>query len=77
MTFLPQWVKIIIRIILLPTAMIIHLIPHIVAYIRNMCFWVAYGGEFIIHSKEDKATISRIYYKLKEHDITQSKKGIE
>ena len=64
---LPKWAKIIIRIILLPAAMLLHLIPHLVGYILSLKNWVIYGGEFITYQKNDPAQINDIYELLKEN----------
>ena len=58
MNVLPNYVKIAIRIILLPIAFVIHLIPHIIGLFVNMYRWVLYGGEFIVYTNKTKQTIS-------------------
>ncbi len=66
---LPQWLKITIRVILLPTALLLHLIPHIIALTRNMKNWVLYGGEFMIsQQKVDYASMQKIYEELKKQN---------
>ena len=67
---LPQWLKITIRVILLPTAFLLHLVPHIVALITNLKNWVLYGGEFMVSKqKQDFATMDKIYEELKKINL--------
>ena len=63
---LPKWLKLIIRIILLPAAMLLHLIPHLVGYVLGLKNWVIYGGEFITYEKNESTIIADIYQKLKD-----------
>jgi len=65
MQYLPNWVAIIIRIILLPIAAILHLIPHVMGFTASLILWVRYGGEFTIYQKDERVTISKIYDELK------------
>lgn len=58
--------KVIIRIILLPCALILHLIPHIIGLTVNLYRWVKYGGEFITYKGDDRAAMAKIYYELKK-----------
>jgi predicted Zn-dependent protease len=62
---LPQWIKIIIRIILLPIAFVLHLVPHIIGITVNMKNWVLYGGEFMVYNQDDQMTMTKIYKELK------------
>ena len=62
---LPVWIRVLIRIILLPIAMVLHIIPHIVGFTISMKNWVLYGGEFITYQKNDPAQIIDIYNLLK------------
>ena len=63
---LPKWLKLIIRVLLLPAAMLLHFIPHFVGYILGLKNWVINGGEFITYEKNEAATIGDIYQLLKE-----------
>ncbi len=63
---LPKWLKITIRVILLPVALILHLIPHIIGITVNMKRWVIYGGEFIVYTQDDVMTMTKIYDELKK-----------
>jgi len=63
---LPYWLKVCIRFLMLPIAAILHLIPHIIAFVTNLYKWVRYGGEFIVYDKDDAATIKDIYNQLKK-----------
>jgi hypothetical protein len=65
---LPNWAKVLIRIILLPVAAILHFIPHFFGWVMALRNWVLYGGEFITYQKKDPATISDIYKKLVEQN---------
>lgn len=62
----PKWLRITIRVILLPVALIIFIIPHIIGLIVTMCRWIKYGGEMIVYLQDDVPMISRIFYELKE-----------
>lgn len=62
----PYWLKVTIRIILLPCAFILHLIPHLIGLSTNLYRWVRYGGEFIVYRQDDIATMAHIFYELKE-----------
>lgn len=59
--------KVIIRIILLPCALILHLIPHIIGLTVNLYRWVKYGGEFITYKGDDRAAMSKIFDELKNN----------
>lgn len=65
---LPVWAKIMIRVILLPIAFILHLIPHIIGLVVNLKNWVVYGGEFISYTKDDKASMAKIFNELKKQN---------
>jgi hypothetical protein len=58
--------KVIIRIILLPCALILHLIPHIIGLTVNLYRWVKYGGEFVTYKGDDRAAMSKIYEEIKK-----------
>ena len=68
MTNLPYFLKVAIRIILLPCAAILYLIPHIIGYTVNLFRWVKYGGEFITYKGDDRASMGKIYEELKNKD---------
>jgi len=59
-------VKIMIRIILLPIALVLHLVPHIIGITVNMKNWVLYGGEFTVYNQDDQMTMAKIYKELKK-----------
>lgn len=61
-----QFFKVIIRVILLPVAFILHLIPHILGMAITLYRWVKYGGEFIVYTQEDKATMYKIFKSIRE-----------
>lgn len=54
-----------IRVLLLPVALILHLIPHITGLIINLYRWVRYGGEFIVYTQDDKPSMAKIFNELK------------
>ena len=58
--------KIAIRILLLPVGFILQLIPHVIGLTINLYRWVRYGGEFIIYTGDDKASMAKIYTELKK-----------
>jgi len=66
-TEIPNWLKITIRVILLPCALLLHLIPHIIGLVVNLKNWVVYGGEFIAYSNSDKVSMANIFKELKKN----------
>lgn len=58
--------KIAVRILLLPIAFLLHLIPHIIGLSVTLYKWVRYGGEFIVYDPTDRASIGRIWEELKK-----------
>ena len=68
MTRLPQWIKILIRIILLPIVFAIHIIPYAYSLFYNLYLWVRYGGEFITYRKGDRESIKDIFNELKNQN---------
>lgn len=56
------WV--IIRLIVLPAAFIIHLLPNIVALCVNLYRFVLHGGEFIVYNSKTRESISDIFKEL-------------
>lgn len=60
--------KVLIRIILLPCAFILHLIPHIIGLTVNLYRWVKYGGEFITYKGDDRAAMAKIFDQLKKQN---------
>lgn len=68
----PYWLKVTIRIILLPSALLLHLVPHIIALVTNLFRWVKYGGEFIAYTQSDQASMAKIFMELKKRDEQSS-----
>jgi len=63
-----NWFKITIRIMLLPIAFVLHLIPHIIGITVNMKNWVLYGGEFTVYNQDTQMTMAKIYKELKKQN---------
>lgn len=64
----PYWLKVIIRILLLPCAFILNLVPHVIGIVVNLYRWVRHGGEFITYTQEDTASMAKIFIELKKQN---------
>lgn len=64
---------IVIRVLLLPIAFILHLIPHIMGLTITMYRWLVYGGEFIVYNQDDKPSMAKIFDKLKQKEKEEVK----
>jgi len=67
----PKWNRpymVAIRVILIPVAFILQLVPHIMGLVINLYRWVKYGGEFIIYNQDDKPSMAKIFNELKKQD---------
>lgn len=69
-----QSLKVIKRIILAPLVMGIVTIHQVSVIFKATWLFIRYGGEVIILEEEDKPTIAKIYWTLKEQVKTLNKK---
>ncbi len=63
---LPYLARFTLRLVLLPCAMLLHLIPHVIGWVIGCKNWLIYGGEFITYEKNETATIAEVYDYLKQ-----------
>ena len=76
----PKWNRpymVAIRVILIPVAFILHLIPHVTGLIITLYRWVRYGGEFIVYTHDDKPSIAKIFDELKKEDSSSTNDLLE
>ena len=74
---LPRWAQIVVRLIALPLAAGLHLIPHVIGYFQAVHRFVLYGGEFITYEKNDPATISDIYQSIRDKQVMGERERVK